>query len=1220
MPQSDEELHFYLRQIRPGEQTSLSVLSDMIPPGTRVLDLGCGSGALGQHLSTTQGCLCDGITISPVEADHARPHYRRVEVADLETVNLPQLFEGRHYDAIVCADVLEHLRHPERILQACLGLLAPKGQLLFSVPNAAYAGLTLELMHGEFCYRSEGLLDRTHLRFFTRRSLGRLFQENGWTIDALRPIQRELWDSEFKRAPDSLPPSVARYLLSLPDALSYQFVGAACPAASREAALPPPEQRGAESTQATFTAQLYWGENGNYDETRKHIAEGVIGALRQKLRFELPAYESPAPRLRLDPADRPGFLHLHSVQLRQAQGQILWNWSADTPSAPPLDRQPHSQISWGPALATAPGTSLLLLTGDDPWVELPIPATVLAQCLQNSGSVLEVEAGWPMSADYLALAGRTQAMQTQAAHTEHVLAQLQQAHRQATLELAQLAPLVHEHAHLQARYTHMQNMCETLTLQLQQLQAHVHGLENSRIIRATRPIVRLKQRLMGSLNEAPPPPPPLEQEPHKPSETVNAALLAVSPTPAERDVQPVPGRPHTAPPATTVDVIIPVYKGLADTQRCLASVLRNKQHTPMRIVIINDASPDLELTQWLRQQAMQEPSIVLLENTANLGFVQTANRGMALAPEHDILLLNSDTEVAGDWLDRLHRAAYRHPDIASATPLSNNATICSYPRSCENNALPPGYDTDAMDALCAQTNAEIAVDIPTAVGFCMYIRRDCLAQTGLFDAAHFGTGYGEENDFCMRAAHHGWRHVLALDTFVRHVGGVSFGAAKNPREAAAQATLRELHPSYEAAVQAHIAADPAHPYRQKLDIARLANSPRPRILAVLHGIGGGTRRHVHELAMHLRDRAACLTLTPLADHRVRLEWDDAKEAFSRDYHWIEQADELLALLRRIGVSHVHYHHLLGLNPGLMQLPRQLGTTYDFTAHDYYNACPQIALVDSSQSYCGERGVAQCTICLQGRPAPTGESIEDWRLRHRLFLNGARNVLAPSRDAARRLHGYFPSAQVRHAPHLDLPPGAALPRPAPRSLHPSSNLRVFVIGAVNSIKGADTLEAVAQEAARMRAPIEFHLLGYAHRPMQQQPHASLTVHGAYEDADLLSLLERLQPDLVWFPARWPETYSYTLSACLQAGLPILAPDLGAFPERLAGRAWSWVQPWHTTPGDWLALMLHMRQQHYVSATPPMPAPDVRIPLDDDRLAAWSYDTDYLAGLQPPATPA
>ncbi len=1226
MPQNDEELHFYLRQINPDEQTSLSVLSGMVPPEGRVLDLGCGSGALGEHLSVTLGCICDGITISPAEAAHARPHYRRIEIADLETVNLPQLFEGQRYDAIVCADVLEHLRYPEHLLQECLGLLAPDGQLLFSVPNASYAGLTLELMHGEFRYRPEGLMDQTHLRFFTRRSLCRILQEHGWEINTLQALRRELWDSEFKRTPDSLPPSVARYLLSLPDALSYQFVGAARPAASLQAALPPPEQASEQPVHATFTAQVYWGEEGCYDEARKRVCQGAIGILRQTLRFELPACSCTTPRLRLDPADRPGFLHLHSLQLRQPQGEIFWRWSADAPVTMPLDRQPHSQISWGPPLATAPGTSLLLLTGDDPWIELPIPPALLARNLQTGNCFLEVELGWPMSADYLALAQRTQAIQEQAAHTEDALAQLQQAHRQTSLELAQVTPLVHEHAHLQAQHAHLRGIEETLNLQLQQLRAHVHGLENSRIIRATRPIVRLKQRLMGSIDSssAPPTIPTPLPEPGMPApqEIAELALATPSAEPelSATDEQPAPSGPRTGPAAATVDIIIPVYQGLADTQRCLASVLRSSQHTPTRIIVINDASPNPELVDWLRQIAQQEPAITLLENTNNLGFVQTVNRGMALALEHDVLLLNSDTEVSGDWLDRLRSSAYRQPDIATATPLSNNATICSYPRFCENNALPPGYSTASLDVLCSRINAQASVDIPTAVGFCMYIRRDCLAQVGLFDTAHFGTGYGEENDFCMRAARHGWRHVLALDTFVHHVGGVSFGEAKNPREAAAQATLRQLHPDYEAAVQAHITADPARSYREALDIARLESSTLPRILSVLHGIGGGTRRHVHELSMHLRGRAACLTLTPLADHRVRIEWDDSSEAFVRDYHWIDQADELVALLRRLGVSHVHYHHLLGLNPGLMLLPQQLAATYDFTAHDYYNACPQIALVDSSQSYCGEQGVSQCTICLQGRPAPTGETIEKWRLRHRLFLNGARNVLAPSRDAARRLHGYFPTASVRHAPHLDLAPGIALPQPSARSLHPGANLRVFVIGAVNRIKGADILEAAALEAARMQAPIEFHLLGYTHRPMRQQPHASLTIHGAYDDADLLPLLQRLQPDLVWFPARWPETYSYTLSACLQAGLPILAPDLGAFPERLAGRAWSWIRPWNTTPGDYLRLMLSLREHHYVGGEPPMPAPPSSIALIDDPLSPWSYDTDYLAGLIPPPVTA
>ena len=212
MTQSIEDLHVYLRSIRPDERTSLSVLAGMVPEGATVLDLGCGSGALGQHLAETRHCTCDGVTLSEAEAAHARPHYRSVEVADLETVDLPCMFEGRRYDTIVCADVLEHLRHPEQVLAACRKLLAPGGQLLISVPNAGYSGLIAELLHGEFLYREEGLLDRTHLRFFTRRSLTRFLAEQRWHIDTLDTVERTLPESEFRIAFDRLPPAVARHL------------------------------------------------------------------------------------------------------------------------------------------------------------------------------------------------------------------------------------------------------------------------------------------------------------------------------------------------------------------------------------------------------------------------------------------------------------------------------------------------------------------------------------------------------------------------------------------------------------------------------------------------------------------------------------------------------------------------------------------------------------------------------------------------------------------------------------------------------------------------------------------------------------------------------------------------------------------------------------------------------------------------------------------------
>ena len=165
------ELHVYLRAITQGKRTSLSVLAGMVPPGSRVLDLGTGSGALGQYLREHSGCTVDGVTINSAEAELARPHYRRVEVANLEQPDWAALFGGEHYDFIVCADVLEHLREPEKALRTAPSCWRRRASVLISVPNAAYSGLVAELLEGDFAYRDEGLLDRTHLRFFTRRSL-----------------------------------------------------------------------------------------------------------------------------------------------------------------------------------------------------------------------------------------------------------------------------------------------------------------------------------------------------------------------------------------------------------------------------------------------------------------------------------------------------------------------------------------------------------------------------------------------------------------------------------------------------------------------------------------------------------------------------------------------------------------------------------------------------------------------------------------------------------------------------------------------------------------------------------------------------------------------------------------------------------------------------------------------------------------------------------------
>jgi GT2 family glycosyltransferase/2-polyprenyl-3-methyl-5-hydroxy-6-metoxy-1,4-benzoquinol methylase/glycosyltransferase involved in cell wall biosynthesis len=1206
-------LHVYEREIDGGERTSLSALASYIAPGARVLDLGCGSGAVGRFLARRDGQIApiDGLTISQAEAERARPDYRRLEVADLDQADLTQLFECGAYDVIICADVLEHVRQPSRVLHACRELLAPGGVALLSLPNAGYCGLIAELMAGEFRYREEGLLDTSHIHFFTRATLLRLLAENGWGVERCDAIRRELPDSEFHAAFDALPPAVARYLLVLPDALTYQFIITARPGMQGALAVPPVADL--LPARALFSAELFLGgddAHGRYDETRKLTVRGEIGGERQTLRFDLPL-SPPLTGLKLDLADRPGFIHLYGMLLTDRAGHTLWQWISGDEM---LTDAPHHDLAF--AEPKSGGICMALMYGDDPWIDLPIAPQLLAQA---AGGLLSVELGWPMSADYLALAHLVRECPQQPADW-----QPQERMQALAVIEGQDEQLVRQRLEFILRTREIRRECEQARHECDEARRErdearrerdearvmVSTITATRIFRATRPIVHARQRLEQGLKR-------LWRILTSRAEGHTAAAPLL-PAPA-----PVPAPPPA--PLPLVDVIVPVYRGLQDTRRCVESVQGAACQIPWRLIIINDASPEPELAAWLRQAASADARITLLENEQNLGFVSTVNRGMALSDSSDVLLLNNDTEVAPGWLDRLRAAAYSDEKVATVTPFSNNATICSYPRFCQDNPLPEDWDTARLDALFARVNTGQMVDVPTGVGFCLYVRRAALTAVGLFDAEIFGKGYGEENHFCVRASQAGWRNLHALDVFVRHLGGVSFGADKTPGERAALQMLRILHPHYEGEVQRFIGADPARQARHAVDAARLREDGKPVILAVLHNRLGGTERHVLELARLLRGKAHFLALRPAPDNQVSLRLAQEGEDF--DWRFALDHDEgyaaLLATLRAFGVCHVHYHHRVGHAPAILDLARRLGVGYDFTAHDYYAICPQITLTDASQGYCGEQGQAQCAACLQDRPVPGCADIDRWRQENIEFLNGARFVIAPSRDALAHLLRYADAAPLRWVAHTDLDPGQPLPEPHPSKLEGQRPLKVVLAGAISAPKGADVLAAAALIAQKTGAPVEFHLIGYSYRPHLIWPHASLTLHGHYADADLRQLLLSLQPDLVWFPAQWPETYCYVLSACLQGGWPIAASAIGAFPERLAGRRWSWLKPWQTSAAEWVDFFTEVRANNYRTGQPPAPPMPVLPELPASALPGlpardWYGAGPYLAGLSGPTS--
>jgi glycosyltransferase involved in cell wall biosynthesis len=337
-----------------------------------------------------------------------------------------------------------------------------------------------------------------------------------------------------------------------------------------------------------------------------------------------------------------------------------------------------------------------------------------------------------------------------------------------------------------------------------------------------------------------------------------------------------------------------------------------------------------------------------------------------------------------------------------------------------------------------------------------------------------------------------------------------------------------------------------------------------------------------------------------------LEWLREGEGFALAFRLADGVEALLQALRAVGVAHVHFHHTRGQSPSFLDLPGLLGVTHDYTAHDFFAVCPQVTLSDEIGRYCGEFGAEQCGACLIRRPAPDGGSIEAWRVWHGRLLEQARHVFAPSADAVARLRRYFPSVNVVHVPHPDIEAAPAAPAPQPLAGRP---LRIVVMGALSQIKGADVFEATAALASQRGSPLQFHLLGYAYRDLRVVPGERLTVHGEYAEKDLPGLLQALQPDLAWFPALWPETYSYTLSAALNARLPVVAPDLGAFPERLSGRTWTWVCPWYWLSEEWVQFFEGLVARHFEPGSAPGPAP-----LRPTERPAFSYARDYLRGVQ------
>jgi len=505
--------------------------------------------------------------------------------------------------------------------------------------------------------------------------------------------------------------------------------------------------------------------------------------------------------------------------------------------------------------------------------------------------------------------------------------------------------------------------------------------------------------------------------------------------------------------------------------------------------------------------------------------------------------------VAPDWVERLREAAYSGADIGTVTPFSNSASILSYPAPAADNPVPDQQETIRLARLAYGANGSRTVDIPVAVGFCMYLRRDCLNAVGRFRTDLFAQGYGEENDLCLRASRLGWRHVAAPGVFVAHYGGRSFGPAGQALLQRNQEILNRIHPGYDALIAGWAEADPLRDARYRLDLARFRAERKNRrsVLLISHDDGGGVERCVaascraHEAAGL---RAIVLRPDPARPGEDVVVSDGANRPHP-NLRFRLPDDEAMCLrfLREERPVSVEIHHLLGHHASIANLGPKLGLPYEAHVHDAGWFCPRVMLIGPDGRYCGEPSLAGCEGCI----AANGSAFEDvssvaaFRANSATILQGAKRILAPSQDASDRLRRYFPSLRPEVVPHepqiLAAPPSAGQP------------YRVCVVGAIGMAKGYGVLLDCARDAAARHLPLEFVVAGTTIDDRALLATGRVFVTGRFTEDEATTIIRAQRARLAWLPSVWPETWCFALSEAWRSGLPAVAFEIGAQAERI-----------------------------------------------------------------------
>ncbi len=601
------------------------------------------------------------------------------------------------------------------------------------------------------------------------------------------------------------------------------------------------------------------------------------------------------------------------------------------------------------------------------------------------------------------------------------------------------------------------------------------------------------------------------------------------------------------------DIVLPVYGRMDYLQKLLPKLIADP-HVG-QLVIVDDASPDPILRRYLEHQAETSPRINLIRNSDNLGFVASANIGLRQC-RRDCILLNSDVDLPADWIPRLLDPIRRHPRVASVTPFTNAGTILSAPRICRDNEAYNHLPVDRIDRWFRSVAPPAEpIEIPTGVGFCMALSRTALDEVGELDEETFGRGYGEENDWCLRAAEAGFRHVAAPNLYVLHKHGGSFVSEEKEKLIRKHLTiLRERFPAYETAVHDFIRRDPLAPYRQLAMLRVEAHESASTVRLWLDHTRGGGAQLYRQLRLERSEPSKNLDLV--------LSWCEERKQYRLTYRSVVDSSEVEALatpsfqtvarvLESLEIDELHVNNLVFFpapermtdwaTAFLRLNPHVRSTCY---LHDYHPVCPSHNLIDRSGNFCGVPDLAHCRSCLRRNPHVVREESQEidpgtWRKHWHELFEEIDAIRAFSSESVSLLLETFAEARYKISlvPHEPLFRASSLPED-----QFGSDLVVGVLGNIGVAKGARVVGRLSQES-----DVPIVLAGKLDASIPRSD--SLRVLGPYRHKELRSIVRHNRITIGFVPSIWPETYNFVSDELMALGLPVVCFDIGAHAQRI-----------------------------------------------------------------------